>query len=106
MLSGDVDIPNAAKSSNWTITIANNLDSQFSDISSVDVVGGKTIVTFTKDYRDRIKQTSSYSTATLTGYVSSGKNALYCPNHLEVGNIVFDSFKANHAEGGSTHAIA
>lgn len=105
-LSGIVDIPNSAQSSNWSIAISSSLDAQFSDISSVDIVDGNTVVTFNNNYSAKIQEASALNSSQLTVLVADGKNALYCPAHTEVGNYVFEAFNGNHAEGGSTHAIA
>jgi len=57
-----------------------------------------------------LKATASYNGKSLTAFtkllLSGDDNALYCPTHPEVGNLVIPTFTSNHAEGGSTHATA
>lgn len=78
------------------------LDAQFSEISAV----GPDYVIF----KNPLKATASYDGKPLTAFTNlltkKDDNALYCPAHPEVGNLVISTFTSNHAEGGSTHATA
>ena len=95
-------IPESCYTSAWSIALDNKLDAQFSEISAV----GTDYVVFKSPFKtvaDLDGEPESYFTNLIA---AADDNALYCPTHPEVGNTVIATFTSNHAEGGSTHAIA
>ena len=95
-------IPESCYTSTWSIALDNYLDAQFSEISTV---GADYVI-----FKNALKATASYDGKELTAFIDllnkKDDNALYCPTHPEVGNLVIPTFTSNHSEGGSTHATA
>lgn len=95
-------IPESCYTSAWSIALDNMLDAQFSEISTV---GADYVI-----FKNALKATASYDGKELTAFIDllnkKDDNALYCPTHPEVGNLVIPAFTSNHVEGGSTHATA
>ena len=100
-LSGSINIPSTAYSKTWSVSLADKLNSQFSQISSVD---GQ-IVTFKSQFDSTIQAQSISSESQLTALIADDDNAFYCPSDATIGNVVLN-FYGQHAEGGSVHAIA
>ena len=100
-LSGDINIPQSSYDKLWSVSLDNELDSQFSTISSID---GQ-IVTFNSDFNLDIQEKNISSESQLTALIAGNDNAFYCPTDATLGNVVL-RFYGQHAEGGSVHAIA